>query len=339
MSKLDVRGAGFTTMLERECIAMLNYAFANGLTVSPDIARALEEFKDEHRKAEERLEETSGDIVISAAGKAEVLTTIHNELAEIVKPAKPQTILLIADETEKKRLFFFIGKVPMIRHMMFVAIISLASLIAISLSSDITGEQVVKSMFELNGMRLLMVQAILLASAALGASFVILYKANSYITAGTFDPKYESSYWVRLIVGLISGIILTQLIPLDLDKLGEEMAMTTAISDHAAASKAMLRVTLALLGGFSANLVYNILNRLVETVQALIIPDPVIDPLIQEKLFQDKYTEKLLRYQNKITANAAQVHMKLMEDGNQNHAKINEIVGDFVQDVADTQSP
>jgi hypothetical protein len=338
MGNLGDRQAGFITILEKECVAMLNYGFANGLTVSPDIARALEEFKHERREAEEGLEDAAENSVLSPAGKAEVLATIHNALVEIVKPAKPQTILLIADETERKSLFFFIGKVPLIRQMMFVAIISLASLIAISLSSDISGEQVVKSMFELNGMKLLMVQAILLASAALGASFVILYKANSYITAGTFDPKYESSYWVRLIVGLISGIILTQLIPLDLDKLEEGMALTTALPGPAVASKAMLRVTLALLGGFSANLVYNILNRLVETVQALIIPDPVIDPLIQEKLFQDKYNEKLLRYQNKITADAAQVHRKLMEEGNQNHAKINEIVGGFVQDVADTHT-
>ncbi|SDU58430.1 hypothetical protein [Desulfobacula phenolica] len=338
MSNSDVRQAEFVTKLEKECIAMLDYAFANGLNVSPDIARALEEFKFEQRKTEEKSEEETPDKITNAAGKAEVLTTIHNELSEIVKPAKPQTILLIADETARKSLFFFVGKVPLIRQMMFVAIISLVSLIAISLSSDISGEQVVKSMFELNGSKLLMVQAILLASAALGASFTILYKANTYIASGTFDPKYESSYWVRLIVGLISGIILTQLIPLDIGELSEGMAKTTATSGDSVSSKAMLRVTLALLGGFSANLVYNILNRLVETVQALIIPDPVLDPIIIERQFLDKYNEKLLRYQNKITADASQIHKRLMEEGNQNHANINEIVGGFVQEVAKTQN-
>ncbi|MCP4117070.1 MAG: hypothetical protein GY737_17065 [Desulfobacteraceae bacterium] len=334
MSNLDVGPAGFITTLQRECVAMVNYSFANGLIVPPDIAQTLEEFKFEHRKAEDNIEGKTPEKEINTGEKARMLTTIHNELSEIVKPAKPHTILLIAEETEKNSLFFFLGKVPLIRRMMLVALVSLASLIGISLSSDISGAQVVKSMFELNGMQLLMVQAILLASAALGASFIILYQANFYITAGTYDSKYESSYWVRLIVGLISGIILTQLIPIELEQIGQGITQ-----EKVEGAKGMIRVTLALLGGFSANLVYNILNRLVETVQALIIPDPVIDPVILEKQFLDKYNEKLLRYQNKITADAARVHKTLMEEGNQNPAKINEIVGAFVQDIAETQTP
>lgn len=334
MNNLSVDQVEFVTILENECIAMMNYAFANGLIVPPHVAGTLEKFKTEQKKQDDNPDDDNKN-EISNGGKAEALTKIHNVLSELVKPAKPQTILLIANEAKKKSPFFFLGKVPLIRQMMFVAVFSLISLITISLSSDICAEHVVKSMFELNGKRLLMVQAILLSASAIGASFIILHRANSYITAGTYDPKYESSYWVRLIVGLISGVILTQLIPLDLGQLSEGMATSATVSKKSVASKAMLRVTLALLGGFSANLVYNILNRLVETLQALITPDPGPDPLIQEKLLNDKYNDKLSRYQNKIIVDAAQVHKALMEDGNQNQNKINEILGDFVKNISD----
>lgn len=329
MKKNSVSQAGFMTGLENECIAMMNYSFANGLIVPPEIAKSLNELNNNTD------DEVSGvDKDIARAEKAEILTMIHNELSEIVRPAKPQTILLIASEALKRNPFFFLGKLPIIRKMIFVAIFSLVSLIGISLSSDICAEHVVKSMFELNGKKLLMVQAILLCSAALGASFIILHRANSYITAGTFDPKYESSYWVRLIVGLISGIILTQLIPLDLSKVGQGVA----VASDDASSKAMLRVTLALLGGFSANLVYNILNRLVEIVQALLIPESDSDPLAKEQGFQDKYNEKLLKYQNKMIGDAAKLHRVLMEEGELDKSKVNDILGEFVKGISDEKS-
>jgi hypothetical protein len=38
-------------------------------------------------------------------------------------------------------------------------------------------------------------------TAGLGACFAALFLANRYIAEGTFDPKYESSYWIRFILG------------------------------------------------------------------------------------------------------------------------------------------
>ena len=46
----------------------------------------------------------------------------------------------------------------------------------------------------------------LIAAAGLGASFQALFQANRYVVAGTFDPKYESSYWIRFVLGLIAGL-------------------------------------------------------------------------------------------------------------------------------------
>lgn len=105
-------------------------------------------------------------------------------------------------------------------------------------------------MFDLQGTDLLYVQAILLAASAIGASFAGLFKANSFVTQGVYDPKHESSYWVRFVVGLISGITLTQLIPINLDAVAQSTTDMIAVDTNSEANHAAIRITTALLGGF-----------------------------------------------------------------------------------------
>lgn len=52
-----------------------------------------------------------------------------------------------------------------------------------------------------------------LAAAGLGVSFAALYKANTFIANGTFDPTYHASYWIRFFLGLIAGLILAIMVP------------------------------------------------------------------------------------------------------------------------------
>ena len=41
-----------------------------------------------------------------------------------------------------------------------------------------------------------------------------LFEANKYVVASTFDPKYESSYWIRFVLGLIAGLLLSKFVSL-----------------------------------------------------------------------------------------------------------------------------
>jgi hypothetical protein len=95
-----------------------------------------------------------------------------------------------------------------------------------------------------------------LSAAGLGGAFSALYKANRYITDGTFDPNYHASYWIRFFLGLIAGLILA-----------------VVISDNAIQSDfleaGVIRPLLAVLGGFSADLVYTFLYRMVESIKSL----------------------------------------------------------------------
>ena len=268
----------FWQRIQHDCHVMARHAFNKGLTVPSHIMTIL----DRQGQAEHFC--------------AKKLTSVHNCLANLVSPAKPETIRLMDDEANKGSIFLFLGRVPLIRRMMLVSIISLITLIALSLSEYINNENMISSMFDMEGTRLLYVQAILLASAAMGASFSALFKANSYVTAGCYDAKYESSYWVRFVVGLIAGIILTQLIPIDLEKVSEVAGSSLDGDKSTGVSHAAVRITMALVGGFSSNLVYKILHKIVETIQSFILPEVAADPEVLKNTIANQYKEEQMQY-------------------------------------------
>jgi hypothetical protein len=78
---------------------------------------------------------------------------------------------------------------------MIVGLISLMMFIGIALFAEVNsaGGNILQS----NGWALLLNLLFYISAARLGASFSGLYKANSYITNGTFDPIYQASYWIR----------------------------------------------------------------------------------------------------------------------------------------------
>jgi len=91
----------------------------------------------------------------------------------------------------------------------------------------------------------------------MGASFAVLYEVNRHILQAAFDPIHEPVYWTRFALGLIAGLLLAELVPADTSK---------------SIYHAVTKPTLALLGGFSASVVYRLLVHLRNTVEAFIPP-------------------------------------------------------------------
>lgn len=231
-----------------ECTAMSKFAFASGLDVPPKLIQTLEAYI--HGNAP-KLGKNEG-AVNCEMHDIRPLIQVHERLANIVEPAKPRTILLMDMETKRAGRLKFLGVVPFIRRMMLATIACLVMFITISLSPHINNEANSWNLFESSGWALLLKELFLLSAAGLGASFTTLFRANRYIVEGTFDPKYESSYWIRFSLGFIAGMILATLIPI------EE-------SVRADFGKPLL----AMLGGFSADLVYRVIARVIETLEAL----------------------------------------------------------------------
>ncbi|HLP58691.1 MAG TPA: hypothetical protein VK186_07680 [Candidatus Deferrimicrobium sp.] len=249
-NEMELTDLSLNEQIVQECLAMAKHAFASGLKVPEKVVKVLEiimpcqpgENKENKTKQMPTMKE---------------LNAIHACLSHIIEPAKPRTILLLDTEGKKKGYFKFMAPVPFIRRMVLASIISLVLFIFISLSPVINNDDPnAWNMFAQSGLTLLMKELFLLSAAALGAAFTALFKANQYIVRGTFDPKYESSYWIRFILGIIAGMILASLIP---------------VEDYA--QKGFGKPLLAMLGGFSANMVYQVINRLVETIGSLFKSD------------------------------------------------------------------
>ena len=183
-------------------------------------------------------------------------------LSKLIAPARGATLVLLADQKRRHPILYALGPVPQVRWMLTTAVLSLLLLLGIALSGDVNAENVSKGLLNLAGLQLAKIEMFLVAAAAVGATLANLKLLNRYISNCTYDPRYDSSYWTRLVMGLISGVILSQVVFSAL--VGHD---STAAGN--AGNNALLgfgQPILAILGGFSADLVHDILTHLITVI-------------------------------------------------------------------------
>lgn len=305
--------------LVMECTAMAKHAFASGMQVPGKVIRVLDRFTAETPAegkepggappGEPVFEEGQMDTMDSCP-----LISAHERLTKIVEPAKPRTILLMDKESEQPGLFKFLGVVPFIRRMMLAAIVCLILFIAISLSPEINNKPESWDLFQSSGWALLLKELFLLSAAGLGASFTALFRANRYIVEGTFDPKYESSYWIRFSLGFIAGMILATLIPIE-----ESMSADFG------------KPLLAMLGGFSADLVYRVIARIIETLEALFRGDTRTLNQAKEEQARARSAEEDIQNRVKAASNILRLQQEI--DPTMNPEDIKKKMGKLMTDM------
>lgn len=239
--------------LLKECRVMSSYAFTNGKSVdSRQITPLHKEDKD-------------------ITGTE--LLPVYNYLANLVKPAMPGTLVLFEKNRQSTKRFKFLGPLPIVRQFMLLSIISLLALILASLSIHVNVHSIQLSMLQGHGTDQILRLAFLLACASVGASFYALFKMNSYINQGTFNMKYSATYWSRYVLGLIAGVLLSELFVafIDSNSTTSSVSVADGLSEDKILASAhyLMKPILAILGGFSASLVYRILNRLIEAVESV----------------------------------------------------------------------
>jgi hypothetical protein len=311
----------------RECRVMANHAFSEGKKVPLRTMKILELLERGHRdgrNAEVSSADSDADEAIRST--MERLTYVHNELSMLVLPAVPKTIVLMADEAEKPMLLRFLGSVPLVRKMMATALLCLGGLVCTSLSTHVNSDSIRKTVFNSDGVELLFVFIFLLSAAGLGASFAGLFRVNKYIARGTYDPKYETSYWISFLMGLISGLILTQILTLDYIMNPEQQSNST---------QEAMKVTLALLGGFSADLVFNILNRMVETVSSFVHPEKRADKEAFDQETDSKSLLKMIQLRADLTNELNRLRLSLPKTGQEAQSEIDKVFDRCLKKIAD----
>lgn len=249
----------------RECEAMLNYALANGKKIKPEILAKLTKVKNTMAQSE-----ASG--APQRSTKVDEIGQVHNMLADIIAPATPATVVLMEDT--QQRGWQFLGPVPLVRKMMIVTLLCLMVFLGLFAFDEVDGRSINGDILSYPLHSFLLNELFIVSAAALGAAFYALFEAYKYIATSSYDTKYDSIYWIRFILGVVSGVILAQFIFID-NSVASNSAITDAVGTGAADPNAVgsfitYKPLLAFLGGFSARVVHKILNSLVDSVETFI---------------------------------------------------------------------
>jgi hypothetical protein len=246
-----------------ECGVMAHHALSNGAPVPPALLGRLADYLEGRPGGGGAGAGAQAGDAGTTASIGQELVEIHEALARAVAPARPATLKLFAAERRLHPRLIALGPVKVVRHFLMLGLASLIAMLGLALSPEVNTETLKRTLLELSGMQLLVVELFLLTAASLGSCFANLQKLNGYISAGTYDPKFESTYWMRWAMGVISGIVLSQILygalvaksmPPDAANFGEP--------------------ALALFGGYSAQLVHRILARVLQSIETLFGADP-----------------------------------------------------------------
>lgn len=237
----DIPATAIDRQLVIESRAMLQHALASGIRVPPDLIAAIVQSP----------EPPQGDVRAWAQA--------HAQLAEMVAPATPRMLALLAASPEDRSAWRRLGNVPLVRQLMYVAIGTLIAFIALTLSPYIQDPHA-GNMYASSGWPLLVNEAFYLCAAAMGACFSNLFEAITQVLRARFDPLTEYFYWMRFLLGLIAGLLLATILEVNVEA-----------HETSDAGFRLGAAGLALVGGFSANVLYRVLTRLTESVELMLV--------------------------------------------------------------------
>ena len=155
--------------------------------------------------------------------------------------------------------------------------------------------------------RLLLRELFLLVAAGLGASFTALYRASREVARGTYDPEFDHTFLQRIALGMATGLIIAEMLPL-----GDTVYATLA------------RPALALLGGFGAGVVHKVLSRVVSAVETLFSGDPDELEDSRRELAQKRADEVLVQAERATLARLLEIR-RIAASGAPARAVIDEI--------------
>lgn len=251
---------------------MLKYARDEGKTVPSSIREGVARLCFSEPQPEgEAPEAKAKGMQMRLADALEV----HGALCQLVAPATPVTL-----QASKTNGRLWVENVT-VRFLLVMSILSLVAFLTTAilkevraLSSEATGSSADASQ-STNAVALrpalpparpnratqsYMDIVMLLAAAGLGSGFYGLYTAHKYIVNRTFNPKYNQIYVVRYVLGLTSGSILGYF----------GTSLLNGGGQSTVDPKQLGPPVLALVGGYAAEAVSQILQRIADTLVTIV---------------------------------------------------------------------
>lgn len=270
----------------QECEVLARYALASGMSVPASAVDAIE--KARFAPANQPFD-------------AAALVKAHDQLCRLVAPATPRALMIMGDEHNAASRLAWAGSVGFVRRMMAAAVISVILFFALS-ATPFTTSGVAKNWQNGAGWDVVFNQLFWMSAAGIGASFALLRQVNDYIVARNYDPKYEPTYWIKFLLGVMAGFIMAALLP-------EVIGAQTAGSSNTATALGV--PTLAMLGGFSASAVYRILSKIVESIENVFRSSPREEATQREKAAQVKASEDISQMRMNVASQIVALQQEL----------------------------
>lgn len=174
----------------------------------------------------------------------ELALNVHGELSALIRPASPDTIR--ASNFWNNRA---LQAIALIGSLGFIGIIW-------SALAGAEGEKIAGACAQAGASCPDTLSSILerISGAVLGSALYAFWTAKDYLREGTFNRQYSQVYLIRFGIGIIAGFILGSLI--------------TAIPELGDKAKQFAPLTIAIVGGFSAEAVVQILQRIADILVA-----------------------------------------------------------------------
>ena len=219
--------------LSEEINNMLSYAVYNGIIINTDINSLVQN--------------SSVDDLINA----------HNLLCKNIAPASPKSISFIKAIIKNGSRKSFINKFPGIRNLLVLALIFLVLFIGSGMSEQVNNDSLDQGVLVNNGFPLLINFIYLASISGMGVLFFLLKNISISVKNGTLIPEDSIEYSTQIILGIISGIIVSEIIS------------TGTI--EAESATLLNKGGLALLGGFSSDAIFSILKGLIDRLKNIFV--------------------------------------------------------------------
>ncbi len=260
--------------------AMASFASKTGKSIPDDIAVLLADLNIRKDRGEFALDK---EMSIDKFSKSYVSAIkVHNQLAKKVSPATPESI----KATERIGNSFRI-KNSATNILVYCTLVCLAFFVATALPIKISQNlsEIIRS---LN----------LLFGAGLGAGFYSLSTSRQYIRDRTYKPSYNQIYYVRFVLGLAAGTILGHF--------GTNMT-TGPLAQQLGPS------VLAIIGGYSADAVAQILQRLAETLVTVVRGSNQHELESREREIRADASESMVREKSQIAHKLQKISLSVKD--------------------------
>lgn len=233
MSKPGISKAVIDEM-SKEINNMLSYAVYNGININTDINSLIQD--------------SNVDDLINA----------HNLLCKNIAPATPKSIEFSKKLHESSNKTFVFGRLPLVRNLIILAILFLAIFIITGISPNVNNDSLDKGIMHNNGKQLLLNIGYLCSIAGLGVTFYLLKNVSNSLKKGTLLPEESIEYMAQIILGIIAGLVLSEI-------------LSVYITDPNSINL-FNKSVLALIGGFSSDAIFTMLQGVIDRIKAIFIP-------------------------------------------------------------------